>query len=605
VTPRAPRLLAIACALAAPGLACNSSPAGVRVDVNMNGITVDTLQIFVSASPDGFDTPMGSSEAGVTLSTQTDASGKPALVMLFQAPFAFGGGFSFRLDTANSTDLTVGASALGFQDGTLVAAADAAAVSVPAGGAGTLPITLGQSMGQIVPDTRTIDLAGDKPDIAVEGAVAQNPPAALAACDLDGDGTGDLVIGAPNVDDSRNLGGVGAVYIVFGGAASGTVVDLAGPGSNPEQTFYGAGSGDHLGTAVACADLDKDGYGDLVVGAPGADGGNGRLYVLFGRQNLRSKPFDVVAPDAVWTSPDAGGGLGQAVFAGDVDGDGRAEILAAAPVVGKVHLFSKVTAAATPGDAGAADHVTFSGVAAAALGGGDLNADGKPDIALGDPEYRPPNSAAKTGVVYVFGGVDPTASTAYAVGATDPTRAQSSTIVGPDQSQLGAALLVLDTAGSGADLMIGAPGAAGGAGVVYTLENDGDFFATNMPDPTAARVILTGPAADGRFGGALAASRSGASAAGGANLVVGALGTTRGDRSHAGAAYLLRGGHDRLFPVIDQIYGADANDLLGSAVAGGQIGGGDMIGDFAALAPGAPGSGGAAGAGSVYVVFGH
>lgn len=40
-------------------------------------------------------------------------------------------------------------------------------------------------------------------------------------------------------------------------------------------------------------DFNGDGYGDIVIGAPGADLGNGRAYVLFGNESWSELSFDV------------------------------------------------------------------------------------------------------------------------------------------------------------------------------------------------------------------------------------------------------------------------------------------------------------------------
>ena len=99
--------------------------------------------------------------------------------------------------------------------------------------------------------------------------------------------------------------------------------------------------------------------------------------------------------DIVWTTAAAGAALGSTVLA-----VGRARgispfILASSPGALVTHLLSDVkppTSTPRQLDAGAADHPTFTGVAAAALGGGELDEapdSGKPlDIALGDPTYR-------------------------------------------------------------------------------------------------------------------------------------------------------------------------------------------------------------------------
>ena len=193
----------------------------------------------------------------------------------------------------------------------------------------------------------------------------------VLAPDLDGDGKGDLLIGAHQDRDAsdtivgsvRAVGSVGGevAWLRFGGADKDTygyafdvvgdldgdgVVDLAagalgndvaGPDAGQVQILsgrdgsvlhdlWGAAGADRFGTAVAgLGDLDGDGFGDLAVGAPGHDAGGdsaGTVFVHSGRD--LSLLFSVSG-----RSP--GDELGNLVAAaGDVDGDGVPDLLASA-----------------------------------------------------------------------------------------------------------------------------------------------------------------------------------------------------------------------------------------------------------------------------------
>ena len=96
--------------------------------------------------------------------------------------------------------------------------------------------------------------------------------------DMNGDGLAEIVVGAYGND----AGGVdaGAVYVVFGKATT-TGVSLttvaAGTGG---FRITGATAGAHIGSAVAnIGDINGDGRGDLLIGAPGAN----EAYVVFGQ----------------------------------------------------------------------------------------------------------------------------------------------------------------------------------------------------------------------------------------------------------------------------------------------------------------------------------
>jgi Ca2+-binding RTX toxin-like protein len=114
-----------------------------------------------------------------------------------------------------------------------------------------------------------------------------------SAGDVNGDGFGDLLIGAYRGDAAGNAkGSAGDSYVVFGKASSfGAAIDLATIAAGVGGfVIYGQDAGDNSGMSVASGgDINGDGFGDLIIGAPGADAaGNAKLaaggtYVIFGK----------------------------------------------------------------------------------------------------------------------------------------------------------------------------------------------------------------------------------------------------------------------------------------------------------------------------------
>ncbi len=105
---------------------------------------------------------------------------------------------------------------------------------------------------------------------------------ASAAGDFDGDGFGDVLVGAEDAS-----GGAGGAYLVFGrGDGFGPAVDLAALDATAGIALSGAAAGDGAGASVSGAgDVDGDGSPDLLIGAPGADPAgslSGAAYAVFG-----------------------------------------------------------------------------------------------------------------------------------------------------------------------------------------------------------------------------------------------------------------------------------------------------------------------------------
>jgi len=237
----------------------------------------------------------------------------------------------------------------------------------------------------------------------------------LASGDLNGDGTPDLVVGAPfNTNDAAFYQG-GAVYVFFG------------PAYTTGVSLYASATYGGLGWAVSTGDVNGDGTDDLLVPA------TGKMLVFFGSATTFAPSVD--APNFVFTS--AASGFGKAVaVVGDIDGAPGAEIAIGSPnaVVSlntvtsrdvgmafivnlngtsPVNLDSAVTGTTGPLISRLFGESLFSRFGQSLIALGDIDAGGKPDLAVGAPT-RDVDWNILAGTVYVFKGEDMAAGTPWA-----------------------------------------------------------------------------------------------------------------------------------------------------------------------------------------------
>lgn len=167
------------------------------------------------------------------------------------------------------------------------------------------------------------DLAGAV--LVGEDADDQAGSALAGVGDVDGDGWPDLVIGAAQADPFGAR--TGAVWLLLGPVEG--EVDLW----DADGTWAGQDAGDQAGAAVAgVGDVDGDGLMDVLVGAPylrGEDDWAGGAWLIAGPATGSHDLTDATALLAgVATSDQAGAAV---AGAGDVDGDGHADVLVGAP----------------------------------------------------------------------------------------------------------------------------------------------------------------------------------------------------------------------------------------------------------------------------------
>ena len=226
-----------------------------------------------------------------------------------------------------------------------------------------------------------------------------------AAGDVNGDGLADLIVGAPY------SGANGSAYVLFGSRSgfAGTINASSLSGATGFR-LIGAASGDRAGSAVSGAgDVNGDGIADLVVGAPGASD-SGAAFVVFGKTAAYTSPLNLSTLDGTNGFRVNGSILGEdagaSVGAGDINGDGKSDILIGAPgdldtaviaggayvVLGKSTGFaSAIELSALTGSDGfrlngmAVGDATGKSVSAS----GDVNGDGFADMVIGAPASDP------------------------------------------------------------------------------------------------------------------------------------------------------------------------------------------------------------------------
>lgn len=396
--------------------------------------------------------------------------------------------------------------------------------------------------------------AGDRVGSAIAGAG-----------DVNGDGLDDYIIGAPSAAPN-GLQGAGEAYVVFGATANPDSLSLGALNGASGFRLIGVAYYDELGQDVrAAGDVNNDGFADLIIGAPGADPNDaaeaGVVYIVFGRPSFPA----VVDPASLNGANgfridgiDENDRTGTSVStAGDINGDGFADVIIGAPyaapggadgkgrayvVFGNDTFAPSIDLASLDGD----DGFQINGVAAQSYAGrivnaaGDLNSDGYGDVLVTAGSYLAARSL-DTGTTFVLFG-RPTFSAK--VNLSDLNGTTGFRIEGISQG---------DNAGRSAapagdvngdrrdDLIIGAPFADDNHGAAFVVFGQASFpAALDLNSLNGANGFrLTGAESQSEAGIAVGAADVNGDTL--ADVIIGASAAGTGSARFAGKTYVVFG----------------------------------------------------------------
>ena len=353
------------------------------------------------------------------------------------------------------------------------------------------------------------------------------------AGDVNGDGYADMLIGSPPSSYT--------IYLLYGGSnlADINLVDLGPDGG---ITIIGSAVDLNIGYSVSSAgDVNGDGYADMLIGSPSYSSSTGAAYLIYGGNDLASAiNLAYLGSSGITITGVSGSSVScySVSGAGDVNGDGYADMLISAPddsysdirivylIYGGSDLANIINLASL-GSSG----ITITGAASTVYsvsGAGDVNGDGYTDMLIGAPDYY------SSTIYLIYGGVD----LASAINLADLGN-RGITITGTNYSDSG-----YSVSGAGdvnrdgyADMLIGAFAYNASRGAAYLIYGSNNLTNINLADLGNSGITITNTAG---YDTGISVSGSGdVNSDGYADMLIGAP----YNNVSRGAAYLIYGAH--------------------------------------------------------------
>src|SRR3989339_276955 len=391
-------------------------------------------------------------------------------------------------------------------------------------------------------------------DEIITGEASSQFGTSMSVGDLNSDGKTDLIVGAKSFSSFT-----GRTYIFYNDGQyplNATSADIMITGEN---------NGDYFGIAMIVDDFTSDGKDDLLVGAYQYNNDTGKIYFYETRDNYSwelqpqlTNDFRILnhgGAELKITGEGGGAHFGYASAIGDLNADGKNDLVISAYSLSKVYIFYNDGSYAN--DAASADKIIIGDGDNFGyhLAIGDLNSDGNDDLVVGDYYYDMSGQCK----VYIF----------YNDGAYVNDAASADKIItGDSWSFFGSYILISDLDADGDnDLAVNAWGYSSSRGRVYIFYNDGSYPAT----ANSADEIITGENVGNKFGRILVSGDLDAD--GDDDLIAGAYEYDLGASTNEGRVYIFY--NDGSYPTV-----ATGADEIITGVAGSGFGYSLSVGNY-------------------------
>jgi hypothetical protein len=350
--------------------------------------------------------------------------------------------------------------------------------------------------------TREVEFPGAENFKVEADASYSDSGIALAVGDVNGDGIGDIIV---STSDEK-------VYLLLGRETWPSLINLAS--SPPTAVIFGKSGGGKLGTALAVGDINGDGILDIITSAPFLTSSGrekaGEVYVILGRSSFPSMISLTSIPSGVTVltikGASSGENLGKALAVGDVNSDGKDDIILGAPGAsplgrsnaGRVYLILGhpiSTSQTIDLNASPADFTIIGAAGGDNLGSAVASGNVNGDTAGDDIIVSAPQAESNRGKVYIIYGSSSLSGT-HDLGED----VSDITILGEIDSSLGSALASGDLDNDGIDgIVIGAE-VGNKVYAIYGTPN----FPTNLNLQTNPANITIRGKPGGAIGGSIA-----------------------------------------------------------------------------------------------------